>query len=443
MNDSFSDFSLAEPLTRGLDKLGIATPTPVQRQAIPSALEGRDLLVCAATGSGKTLAFLLPMMQRFVEHPAPSNGTRALILAPTRELARQIEAHFLQVGSYTRLTAEIIVGGTPGSHQVAALRKNPDVLIATPGRLLEHLERGTADLSDLEVLVLDEADRMLDMGFAVEVTQIIGRCNAERQSLLFSATLNRRGLQPITNALLRDPVPIAVDHHRSAHPSIRHQILLADDPAHKRELLAAVLDDSDADRSLVFTNTRERAVNLAAELLSRGQRTAALHGKLDQRERNRVLDLLRRGDIRVLVATDLASRGLDLPGTDLVVNFEVPRSGGDYLHRTGRTGRAGASGLAISLVGAPEWNRMESIVRYLGLDPERRTVEGLEAKYRGPRRPSRSKKRPAAGKGKAKTVTRVKERHRDRKKIGKRRKPSSAAADQATDAGFEPLFKKS
>ena len=445
MNKSFTEFHLDETLTRGLLKLGLTEPTPVQCEAIPATLTGRDLLVSATTGSGKTLAFLLPMMQRFIQNPAPDMGTRALILVPTRELARQIEAHFLQVGSYTRLTAEVIIGGASTSHQIASLRKNPDILIATPGRLLELLERGSANLSELEVLVLDEADRILDLGFTLDVTQIIAHCNPDRQSLLFSATLNHRGLKPVTDALLRDPQTVMVDHHRSLHPNIHHQLLLADDLGHKQELLAALLEQTDADKVLVFTNTRAQAASLAGTLVARGQRTAALHGELEQRERTRVLDLLRRGEIRVLVATDLAARGLDVPGMDAVINFEIPRSGSDYLHRTGRTGRAGGAGLAISLVSANEWNRMESISRYLGLNLEQRSIPGLQAVFKGTKRGKGPKKRTSVEKHKkenAKSVSKTKDRHRDRKNIGKRRKPVSTAATDAPDAGFNPLYKK-
>lgn len=442
MNQSFADFRLDETLARGLHKMGLTEPTPVQRETIPAALAGRDLLVSAATGSGKTLAFLLPLMQRFIQDPAPDGGTRALILVPTRELARQIEDHFLQVGSYTRLGIGVIVGGAPTGHQIATLRKNPDILVATPGRLLEHLGRGSADLSELEVLVLDEADRVLDLGFAPDVMQIISHCNRERQSLLFSATLSHRGLQSMTDALLRDPQTLMVDHHRALHPNIHHQILLTDDPDHKQELLVALLEQTQADKVLVFTNTRERTTSLGGFLIARGQRAAALHGELEQRERNRVLDLLRRGQIRVLVATDLAARGLDVPGMDAVINFEIPRSGKDYVHRSGRTGRAGGDGLAISLVSASEWNRMEGIVRYLGLTPEQRSIPGLAAAFKGQKQGKGTKKRTATDKKTATTTAKTKDRLRDRKNIGKRRKPTSKAATQAADAGFNPLYKK-
>lgn len=440
MDTRFSDFLLRDELLRALDKLGFAEPTPVQRQVIPPAMAHQDLLVSAETGSGKTAAFLLPMMQRFLDTPSPRTATRGLVLVPTRELGRQILDHFLRIGSYTRLTAEAIGGGEPMGRQVAALRKNPDVLIATPGRLLDHLNRGSADLGDLEVLVLDEADRMLDMGFAETVRTILQHCNPDRQSLLLSATLNHHGLEPITARLLRDPQLVVANPEREQHPDIRHQILLADDPDHKQALLLWLLDHEAFDRALVFTNTREQASALATALQTRGQSAAPLHGELDQRERNRVMGLLHNGRIRVLVATDLAARGLDVEGIDLVVNFDVPRNGDDYLHRTGRTGRAGEQGLAISLVGAREWNRMEGIERYLRLELESRSIERLEARFKGPRKKKKDARKAAAKSGKARMRDKVpsvkaKDRHRDRKNIGKRRKP---ATSKSVEAGFAP-----
>ena len=446
MSIPFSDLLLPEELLRALDKLGFTQPTPVQQQVLPKAIERKDLLVSAATGSGKTAAFLLPTMERFLDCPSPHTGTRGLILVPTRELARQILDHFLQLGSYTRLTAGVITGGAPRSQQVATLRKNPEIVIATPGRLLDHLERGSANLDDLEVLVLDEADRMLDMGFADTVLTILGYCNQDRQSLLFSATLNHYGLEPITERLLRDPQVIVANPKREPHADIHHQILLADDPDHKQALLLWLLKHEDFDKALVFTNTRERASAVGAFLQTEGQRAGALHGELDQRERNHVMGLLRNGQIRVLVGTDVAARGLDVPGIDLVVNLDVPRSGDDYLHRTGRTGRAGKQGLAISLVSAQEWNRMESIERYLRLSFEPRSIEGLKASYQGPKKRKKASGKAAIGKGKKEVwgakahAAKTKDRHRDRKNIGKRRKPSPGTA---VEAGFAPLRKKS
>ncbi len=421
---TFADFDLPYELTRALDKLGLAEPTPVQVQAIPPALAGRDLLVSAATGSGKTAAFLLPMLARFLDNPdtPPEAGTRGLIIVPTRELAQQIHDEFLRLGSYTRLRAGVITGGAPTRHQIATLRKNPEILIATPGRLLEHLDRGEAELGDLEVLVLDEADRMLDMGFAPDVLSILTRCAPERQSILLSATLHHRGLKPFTDQLLRDPEVVAVDPARAMPAVIHQQVILADSPEHKRALATWLLQNEPYEKAVVFTNTREGATRLGDALRAQGVRAGVIHGDIEQRERNRVLGLLRNGQINVLVATDVAARGLDVPGVQLVINFDVARSGDDHLHRTGRTGRAGERGLAVSLVGHADWNNMASIERYLRLEVERRVVPGLKAKFEGPRK--------AAGKKperKTKSAApKPKQRHRDLKNKGKRRVPTGA-----------------
>jgi superfamily II DNA/RNA helicase len=427
----FNELDLDEALLRGIAEVGFEAPTPVQAQVIPRALAGADLMVRAATGSGKTAAYLLPLLQRLLAHPRSAGGVRGLVLVPTRELARQVRAELGVLGGLTGLGATLLTGGEDRSRQAAALRRGPAVVIATPGRLLELADTGDADLALLEVLVLDEADRMLDMGFAPQVLDLIARCGAERQSLLFSATLRRNGIEAVAGALLRRPEVIELDAIREQHPDIGHQVMLSDGPDLKQAQLLALLGGEDVDRALVFVNARERAVALANFLIGRGQRAAALHGELDHKERKRVMGLFLDGTVPVLVATDLVARGLDLPGVGLVVNFDPPRSGSDYLHRSGRTGRAGRRGVALTLVGPSDWNRVESIVRYLNLEVQRRVIEGLEARFEGPtgrRRPKRAdsaKTRPAK-----KDAPKVKNRLRDRKNIGKRRSP--------TDPGSPP-----
>jgi superfamily II DNA/RNA helicase len=437
---SFSDFDLPSELIRALDKLGLTQPTPVQVQAIPPAMAGRDLLVSAATGSGKTAAFLLPMLQRFFDQPprVRDGGTRGLILAPTRELAQQIAEQFLRLGSYTRLTVGVITGGESSSHQIGTLRKNPHVLVATPGRLLEHMGKGEVELTDLEMLVLDEADRMLDMGFAEDVLKILGQCSTERQSILLSATLNHRGLKPLTEQILRDPEIVSADPARALPEVIRQQIVLTDDIPHKQAVTTWLLEHETFEKALVFTNTREGAAQLGDILRAKGVRAGVLHGELEQRERNRVTGLLRNGQINVLIATDLAARGLDVPGIQLVINFDTARSGDDHLHRTGRTGRAGEQGVAISLVSHNDWNNIGSIERYLRLNFERRVIKGLEAKFQGPKKQKKSAKKKTE-KDKKATAPKVKERHRDSKNVGKRRQPSGAPP---VDSGHLPPPKK-
>ncbi len=438
----FSELHLPDELLRAISEQGFTTPTPVQQQLLPLAREGFDLLVCAATGSGKTAAYLLPLLERFHDQPAHDTATRGLILAPTRELAQQIQQHFLELARFTRLTAAVITGGHPYRFQIADLRRNPDLLIATPGRLLEHLEGGNADLSDLEYLVLDEADRMLDMGFAPDVLQILEVTNPARQSLLLSATLNQRGLQPLTDKLLRDPRTITIDSHRERHPAIQQQRILADDAAHKQQLLLWLAQHQPYTKAIIFANTRDAVRELGGKLQAAGLRCGILHGELEQRERNRILGLLRSGTLSLLVATDVAARGLDISDLDLVINYDMPRNAEELLHRTGRTGRAGERGLAISLVTAPDWNRMISIERYLGLHFEALTIDGIEARFKGPKRckssgkAARSHKPSAPPKAEPK-APKKKIRERERKNIGKRRQPSNS-----TTAGDKPLTRK-
>ena len=441
----FAEFSLDKRLLKALDKLGFEKPTPVQTETIPQAMDHKDLLVSSETGSGKTAAFLLPSMHQMLVKAAPESGSRMLILLPTRELARQVMKHFKQLAEFTHLKFALICGGETFKFQRAMFRKNPEVIIATPGRLLEHIEHGTPDFEELEFLVLDEADRMLDMGLCEDVLKIVSCCNTDRQTLLFSATLNHRGLSKMMAGMLREPETIKLNTVREQHQNIRQQIVVADDSMHKGRLTAWLLGNETFDKALVFTNTRVQADKLGSYLLSKGQRMGVLHGDMEQDERNRIMQLLRQGIINVLVATDVAARGLDVKGIDLVINFDMARSGKEHVHRIGRTGRAGEEGLAICLISPPEWNLMASIGRYLRIDFERRTIESQLGKYKGPQKTKASGK--AAGTKKAKEKkkekeVKVKQRHRDKKNIGKRRKPTVKIEDKPTPSGFKPLMKK-
>jgi ATP-dependent RNA helicase SrmB len=398
-----TDLPLHKTLLRAADEQGFKEATAVQAQAIPAALAGRDLIVSAKTGSGKTAAFLLPMLDRMLAHKAPDTSTRALILLPTRELALQTQKTFQALARYTPIKCGLIMGGEAFKHQVATLRKNPEVVIATPGRLVDHIEKGTADFRDLEVLVLDEADRMLEMGFAVEMETIARACKSDRQTLLYSATLAHKGMAGIKR-LLRDPESIAVDSHRQAHESIAQQVVLADDIKHKEKLVVALLAEEKAPRALVFCNTRKQCQQLGNVLKYNKLRVDFLHGEIAQSDRKQVMNRFRSGQIEVLVATDVAARGLDIQGVELVINFNVAQSGDDHVHRIGRTGRAGELGKAITLVSSDEWNQMSSIERYLKIRFERRKVQGLIATYRGPKKVKNSgkaagpkKKKRAAG----------------------------------------------
>ncbi|MDM3869793.1 DEAD/DEAH box helicase [Porticoccus sp. W117] len=436
----FEDFGLHGRLLETVGKEGFSEPTAVQAQVIPAALQGQDLLVTAETGSGKSAAFLLPMLQRFLQADAPKSGTRALVLAPTRELARQVLAHCIKLKKMTHLKADVITGGQEFRFQKAMLRKNPEIIVATPGRILEHLEKGSADFSDLEVLVLDEADRMLDMGFSEDVLTIAKACNLQRQTLLLSATLKHRGIRKVADAVLNNPQTIAVNSVRSRHSSIQQQIVLADDVEHKQKLLLKLLQQESAQKTVVFTNTIAGAEKLVGWLYNSELRAGILHGDLLQDERNHVMQQMRRGQLDVLVATDVAARGLDVQGVGLVINFDMARSGDDYVHRIGRTGRAGEQGTAISFITSTEWNLMASIERYLKTRFERLVVAGLEGKYKGPKKLKASGK--AAGTKKKKLAKKTAKNATPKKAANKRRPGKKPIHDSGKEEGFAPLRRK-
>jgi superfamily II DNA/RNA helicase len=423
----FSTLALAEPLLTAVNKLGFDRPTPVQQQTIPLALAQKDLKVSAETGSGKTAAFLLPALHRLLTQPSTLFGTRVLILAPTRELAQQTYQQCLQLSEFTELQTGLITGGDDFRQQQKMLRKNTEIVIATPGRLLELMEQDAPDFTQLDILILDEADRMLDMGFSEDVLAIVERCNRQRQTLLFSATLNHNGVNRIATQILNNPEIVALNSLHDRHSQIEQHIILADDTAHKQKLLAWLLLNEQYDKALIFTNSRIQADQLQGPLRGQKLRVGVLHGEIDQKERNRIMSLLREGEINIVIATDLAARGLDVSGVDLVINFDVPRNAVDYTHRIGRTGRADQSGLAVTLVKPTEWNLMSAIERYLKQSFKRRTIKELEGFYKGPKKLKSSgkavgvKKKPSPEK---KAAEKVKIRHRDKKNIGKRRMPS-------------------
>ncbi len=408
-----ADLNLDKRLIKGLDQLGFAEATAVQARAIPHALAGRDLMIAAKTGSGKTGAFVLPMLNRLLAVDAKETGTRALILLPTRELAVQTERAFTRFAAFTHIKCGLVIGGAAFKYQIAAMRRNPEVIIATPGRLVEHIGKGSAYLSDLEMLVLDEADRMLDMGFSEDMNIIAGASGADRQSLLFSATLEHRAMDRI-RGILKDPVSIVVDHHREGHSHITQSKVLADDAAHKERLVRALIKVEAATRSIVFCNTREQCQRLGTTLKRKDVSAAFIHGEIPQSERKQVMSRFRDGKVGVLVATDVAARGLDIADVDLVINFTVAQSGDDHVHRVGRTGRAGKEGKAITLVDSTEWNLLAGIERYLKLRLEIAQVDGMVAAYAGPKRVKNSGK--AAGPKKHKrTKSEVKRKGKPKK----------------------------
>ncbi len=435
----FETLKLDRRLGLGLAGLGYSEPTPVQEQVVPAALSGADLRISAETGSGKTLAYLLPLAQRILAQELPREaGALALVLVPTRELARQVVKQARELLAKSPLRVQAITGGADFKYQRSVLRGNPEIIVATPGRLLEHCERGSADLTSLQTLVLDEADRMLDLGFRDEVLKIAAFCPPGRQVLMLSATLKYRGLGDISRRLMTAPQSIAVGRVRAPHSSISHQVILADSQAHKDSLLAALLQRGDYGRVLVFGNKRTTAERLAGLLRDAGFRGGCLHGELSTEERKHVMTQFRDGRIGVLCASDVAARGLDIPDIDLVVNYDLPRSGDDYLHRTGRTGRAGATGLAVSLVGAAEWNLMISIQRYLGLAFERLALPGLKARYQGPKKIKGSGKAAGSKKKRAKSAApKAQSRPRHSKHRGGPQRAEATGND-----GFAPLTRR-
>ena len=430
-----TDFALDERLQKALAELSFETATEVQAQTIPLALAAKDLLVSSETGSGKTLAFLLPIFQRLLEQEvAQEPAIGALVLAPTRELARQILRQAKRLAAHTPLKASLVMGGEDFKYQQLMLERKPDILVATPGRLMEHVANDSVDLSALKVLVMDEADRMLDMGFKEAVEDIIQLCppslndagETQRQTLLFSATLEHRGLGSIRKSILHDAERVIIGEVRRSYSHIKQQIVLADDWKHKEKLLAKILTEDTYKKAVVFTNRRLKTAELRNYLRYCKLQAGALHGEMDGLERKRVTDDLRFSRIKILVATDVAARGLDVPDIDLVINFDVPRKGDDYVHRIGRTGRAGETGTAISFVNSDEWNNMGSIERYLSLKLERRVIKELKANYNGP---VKTKKAELARKEKesliGKRIETKKKRHRDTKNKGKRRSPKA------------------
>jgi len=440
----FADFSLDPRLQQAIDQLELTQPTPVQEQAIPLAMAGKDLLVSAATGTGKTAAFLIPIINQLLTNPpARDSGTMALILAPTRELARQVLSHCRKLCKFTHLQANVITGGAEFKYQKALLRKNPEILIATPGRILEHVTKESADFSDLQVLVLDEADRMLDMGMQEEALKIVEACNKDRQSMMLSATLKHKKIIAIAEQALNEPVTVIVNTVREQHENIIQKILLTDDVKHKERSLVHLLNEGGFSKAMVFTNTIVQANRLVGVLKYHDLRAGVLSGDLMQDERNHVMNLMRRGHIDVLVCTDVAARGLDIEGVDLIVNFDMARKGDEYIHRIGRTGRAGSEGTAIAFISPNDWNLMSSIERYLKISFERISIKGLEAKFKGPKKLKASGKAAGTKKKKLVKAGAKKETKRTQKRAEKRRRPKEKIFhDSATEEGFQPLRKK-
>ena len=378
----FSLLGLDSSLLDNLARLGYAEPTPVQRAAIPAVLAGGDLLVSSQTGSGKTAAFVLPGLQRLRAPAAlPGMGPRMLVLTPTRELAMQVQAATRGYGSGQRLLTACLVGGVSFGKQLGDVRKNVDIVIATPGRLKDHLERGSVDLHRVELLVLDEADRMLDMGFQEEIDFILARAPENRQTLLFSATL-AGVVGRLAERVTRDAKRIEIARREETRLDITQRALVADNDEHKNRMLDCLLRQTDVEQALVFTGMKRTAAELASSLVIKGFTAAALHGDMQQSERTRTLNQVRDGAMRVLVATDVAARGIDVPGINLVVNYDAPREAEDYVHRIGRTGRAGRAGFAVTFLGHADRHLVRQIERFTGQRVSVMEIPGLEPRAR-------------------------------------------------------------
>jgi len=376
---SFDALGLTADLLRAVAAQGYTTPTPIQRQAIPAVLAGRDVLAGAQTGTGKTAAFTLPMLQRLSGSPAGGRRRRlprALVLTPTRELAAQVGDSVRTYGRHLPLTAIQIFGGVGMNPQIDALRRGVDIVVATPGRLLDHAGEGTIDLAAIEILVLDEADRMLDMGFIHDIRRVLRLLPERRQNLLFSATYSRE-IEQLANGLLKSPERIEVARRNTAAETV-DQLVHPVAQSRKRTLLSHLIQGGDWQQVLVFTRTKHGANRLAQQLERDGIAAAAIHGNKSQNARTRALADFKSGAVRTLVATDIAARGLDIHGLPHVVNFELPNVPEDYVHRIGRTGRAGAGGTAVSLVSGAERSLLAGIERLLGRRIARQLIDGFD-----------------------------------------------------------------
>ncbi|MET1079046.1 MAG: DEAD/DEAH box helicase [Pseudomonas sp.] len=438
----FSQFALHERLLKAVAELKFVEPTPVQTIALPPALEGRDLRVTAQTGSGKTAAFVLPMLNRLMGDSKPRMSLRAVILLPTRELAQQTLKQVELFSQFTFLKGGLITGGEDFKVQAAMLRR-VDILIGTPGRLIEHANAGNLKLDEVEVLVLDEADRMLDMGFAEDVQRLAKLCTAPaRQTLLFSATSGGSGLRDMVASVLRDPLHLQVNSVSELNAGTRQQIITADHNVHKEQLVHWLLANETYQKAIIFTNTRVQADRLYGRLVAQEYKVFVLHGDKDQKDRKLAIDRLKQGGVKILVATDVAARGLDVDGLDLVINFDMPRSGDDYVHRIGRTGRAGGEGLAISLICHGDWNLMSSIERYLKQSFERRTIKEVKGTYQGPKKVKASGKAVGVKKKKTDKKTDKKATAKTPTKRKTANRPKSESPSLVSRDGLAPLKRK-
>jgi superfamily II DNA/RNA helicase len=443
---SFQDLGLSPDLLRAIGDAGYTNPTPIQEQSIPYVLMGRDILGCAQTGTGKTAAFTLPMIEILGNGRAKARMPRSLIITPTRELAAQISANFETYGKYHKLTMALLIGGVSFDEQIAKLDRGVDVLIATPGRLLDHFERGRILLTDIKILVIDEADRMMDMGFMPDVERIVGLLPKIRQTLFFSATMPPE-IRRIADRFVMNPKEISVTPEVATAETVTQGLaVIAGEAKTKRAALRALIRNEDVANALIFCN-RKRDVDVLNRSLQRhGFSSAALHGDMQQSIRQDTLESFKKGEVTLLVASDVAARGLDMPRVSHVFNFDVPTHAEDYVHRIGRTGRAGRKGRAFTLAMPEDGKFLDSIQHYIGIEIPRVEIEGFDAaepesgggrgrggrrggqrgkESGGSRKPSRDRSRPKA----------------DRPIAAADEKPARERAPAAADTGEKPREK--
>jgi len=429
----FSDFGLESRLIATIEHLGFTAPTEIQQQAIPAAMQGHDLIASSKTGSGKTLAFIIPALQRLAKNRALSKrDPRVVILTPTRELAKQVFSQLRLFTSNTQFKAVLIQGGENFNDQVKVLEKDPHFIVATPGRLADHLTQGHFYLNGLELLILDEADRMLDLGFAKQLTQINKAADhRKRQTLLFSATLEHAQVNDFAQELLNKPKRIAIGGAFTEHKDISKRFYLADNLDHKEALLQHFLKGEAYQQVIIFTATRSDTERLANMLIKHELSAVALSGELNQGQRNQIMESFSKGHHKILVTTDLASRGLDLVNVSLVINFDMPKHAEEFIHRIGRTGRAGSQGDAIAFVGPKDWLSFKNVEGLLEQTITFEMVDGLKAKFKG--------LKPKKIKAKA-THTKVVKALKS--KGPKKKKATKKTFHVAQDVGDMPIIKR-
>ncbi|GAD80717.1 ATP-dependent RNA helicase SrmB [Vibrio ezurae] len=402
---TFAELDLDQSLIKAIEEIGFERPTKVQSEAIPQALDGKDILASAPTGTGKTAAFVLPALQYLLDFPRRRGGpARVLILTPTRELAMQITEQAKQLAKHTNLNIFTITGGVMYQDHADILSTTQDIVVATPGRLMEYINAERFDCRAIEWLILDEADRMLDMGFGPVVDRLSNECRWRKQTLLFSATLEGKGVAGFTEDLLKDPAEIDAQSSLKERKKIQQWYHRADTPEHKLALLKHIITEQ-ADRSIIFLKTRERLAELRQQLDSAQIPCSWIQGEMPQDRRNNAIARFRDGQVNVLLATDVAARGIDLPDVSHVINYDLPRTADVYLHRIGRTARAGKKGNAVSLVEAHDQSMIERVERYTKEAIKERFIKDLRPKHKKP--VFKKKKKPAA---KAKTATKAKKK---------------------------------